>query len=75
MEKAFLEGTKLLRRTGFIEITNAANGVIDLNVNLGSILSTGMGLIVSGLAFAAIAVIWQKVRRRLLHNVGEKNHD
>ncbi|MFQ8668509.1 MAG: hypothetical protein ACLSA1_07000 [Alphaproteobacteria bacterium] len=41
----------------------------------GSILSTGMGLIVSGLAFAAIAVIWQKVRRRLLHNVGEKNHD
>lgn len=41
----------------------------------GSILSTGMGLIVSGLAFAAIAVVWQKVRRRLLHNVGEKNHD
>lgn len=35
LEKAFLEGTKLLRRTGFIEITNAANGVIDLNVNLG----------------------------------------
>ena len=34
LEKAFLEGTKLLRRTGFIEITNAANGVIDLNVNL-----------------------------------------
>lgn len=35
LEKAFLEGTKLLRRTWFIEITNAANGVIDLNVNLG----------------------------------------
>lgn len=33
LEKAFLEGTKLLRRTGFIDIANY--GDIDLNVNLG----------------------------------------
>lgn len=33
LEKAFIEGTKLLRRTGFIEMTNA--GTIELNVNLG----------------------------------------
>lgn len=33
LEKAFIEGTKLLRRAGFIEMTNA--GTIELNVNLG----------------------------------------
>jgi len=33
LEKAFLDGTKLLRRAGFIEMSNF--GDIDLNVNLG----------------------------------------
>lgn len=41
----------------------------------GSLLSTGFGLIASGLVFLAIAIIWQKLRHRLLVDIKEKQHE
>lgn len=38
----------------------------------GSLLTTGVGLIASGLVFLGIAIGWQKMRRRLLSKIGEK---
>ena len=40
----------------------------------GSLLSTGAGLIVSGLVFLGLAGLWQKLRNRLFPKIREKSN-
>lgn len=64
-------------KTGSIRLLNLATALsafrffaVYLQV-FGSLLSTGVGLIISGFVLLAVAVVWQKARRRLIGKLEE----